>query len=600
MTAINQRVVMVNLPSSRSVDIEFSNLSYTTRKGMVRGLRKEILKGVNGMFRSGELSAIMGPSGAGKSTLLNILTGFERGDWHGEIVYTGKEGKQSWREYKKQSCYIQQDDKLLPLFTVLEAMRMATNLKIGRSLSRKAKDMLIDDVLDNLDLIRAKDTRCDQLSGGQKKRLSIALEMVDNPPVMFLDEPTTGLDALSCHQCIALLQSLARDGRTIVCTIHQPSAAVFEMFDNVYLLVDGKCLYDGSAKNTIDYFSNIGLQCPKYHNPADFMIEVVTKEYGDYTDQLVKLANNGGCWKTPVANMRKLEENCCYQEDKATVLIQTPSETERFFVLIKRCIVQLFRDWTVSYLKMLLHMFVGVLLGVLYTDTGCNGDKVISNVSFVLVTSVYMCYTSMMPAVLKFPAEFPTLKKEKFNNWYQLRTYYAATTVCSVPLQMISALIYCFTAYFLSCQPLEPNRFFIFLLVTLLINLIAESYGLMIGTLMNPIDGTFTAAITTCAMVVLAGILALYRHMPRFLNYLSYLSYFRYTTHAYLHSIYGFGREKLACSKMYCHYRTPNTIMEEMSMMEGKLWIDIVILVAVLILCRFIAYCTLKNRLSSA
>nr|XP_033335894.1 ATP-binding cassette sub-family G member 4-like [Megalopta genalis]XP_033335895.1 ATP-binding cassette sub-family G member 4-like [Megalopta genalis]XP_033335897.1 ATP-binding cassette sub-family G member 4-like [Megalopta genalis] len=597
MTGINQRVVLLNLPTSRSVDIEFSELSYATKRSL-RGGKKKILKGVNGTFRSGQLSAIMGPSGAGKSTLLNILTGFEGGNWDGEICYIGQEGKKTWREYKKQSCYIQQDDKLHPLFTVLEAMRMAANLKIGSSLSRKARDMLIDDVLENLDLMRSKGTRCGQLSGGQKKRLSIALEMVDNPPVMFLDEPTTGLDALSSHQCIALLQSLARTGRTIVCTIHQPSAAIFEMFDNVYLLVDGKCLYDGATKNMVDYFASVGLQCPKYHNPADFMIEVVTKEYGDYTDQLEKLASNGSCWRTPVANTQKLEEKC--HENKATVLIHAPSETERFFVLIRRCLVQLFRDWTVTYLKMLLHAFVGIMLGVLFTESGCDGSKAISNVSFFLVTSVYMSYTSMMPAVLKFPSEFPTLKKEKFNNWYQLRTYYAATTVCSIPLQMISAFIYCVASYFLSCQLLEPRRFFMFLLVTFLVNLISESYGLLIGTLMNPIDGTFTAAITTCAMLALAGFLALYSHMPRFLYYLSYISYFKYSMHAYVHSLYGFDREKLSCSEMYCHYRVPSTILEELSMADGRYWIDIVILSSGLLLYKCIAYCTLKNKLSSA
>lgn len=599
MTACSQRVVLVNLPKSNAVDIEFSNVSYATRRGF-RGPKKEILKGVNGSFRSGELSAIMGPSGAGKSTLLNILTGFERGDWKGEIDYTSREGKQTWRQYKKQTCYIQQDDKLTPLFSVKEAMRIAADLKIGSSLSDKAKDMLIDDVLDNLDLIKSKETRCGALSGGQKKRLSIALELIDNPPVMFLDEPTTGLDALSSHQCICLLQSLAKAGRTIICTIHQPSAAIFEMFDNVYLLVDGRCVYDGATKNTIDFFSGVGLQCPKYHNPADFMIEVVSGEYGNYIDQLEKLAGNGNCWKTTSTGKMESQENCYFKEDKATVLIQAPTEMERFFVLLNRCMVQLFRDWTVTHLKLLMHICVGILLGLLFTGCGQDGSKTISNVGFLLVSSVYTCYTSMMPAVLRFPSEFPTLKKEKFNNWYQLRTYYAATLVCTLPLQIIFTFAYCAVAYFLSYQALDSNRFFMFLLVSVLTALIAESYGVLIGTMMNPVNGTFTAAITTCALLVLAGFLALYNHMPLFLYYLSYASYFRYSLHATVLAMYGFDREKLECSKIYCHYRMPKMILEELSMPDGKFWFDVGVLFCNFIIFRFAAYCTLKKKLSSA
>ncbi|CAK9817464.1 ATP-binding cassette subfamily G member 4 [Anthophora quadrimaculata] len=506
---------------------------------------KQILKGISGTFKSGELTAIMGPSGAGKSTLLNVLTGFENNKWKGEVEYIGNEGKHSWKEYRKHSCYIQQDDKLHPLFTVHEVMWMAVNLKIGSCMSPKAKEMLIDDVLENLDLSKTKQTKCSQLSGGQKKRLSIALELVDNPPVMFLDEPTTGLDSLSSNQCIRLLHSLAKAGRTIVCNIHQPSAAIFEMFDNVYLLADGQCMYEGTTKNIVPYFASIGLHCPKYHNPADYMIEVVSREYGNYNDQLVKLAtSNGKCWRTNTQQNSPLKEfENGMNTTKATVLIQPPSEMERFFILVHRCIIQTTRDWTVTHLKFVLHLLMGILLGLLFSDAGQDGSKSISNVEFFLVSSVYLCYTSMMPAVLKFPSEFPTLKKERFNN--------------------------CSPSYFLSRQPVDTDRFLMYIAVAIMTTMIAESFGLLIGTLVNPINGTFLGAIITCAMLSLAE------------------------------AVYGFGREKLACSKMYCHYRIPELLLSDLSFDDGKYWIDIVLLSCNYVLFRIVAYCTLKRKLSS-
>ncbi|XP_075974084.1 ATP-binding cassette sub-family G member 4-like isoform X2 [Anticarsia gemmatalis] len=285
-----QHKTLTHLPKRPPVDLAFTDLTYKVQEGRKSNV-KTILKSVSGRLRSGELTAIMGPSGAGKSTLLNILTGYKTSGMEGSITVNGMERNLS--SFRKLSCYIMQDNQLHGNLTVEEAMSVATALKLPSATTSADKEEVIQEILETLGLSEHHKTMTSNLSGGQKKRLSIALELVNNPPIMFFDEPTSGLDSSSCFQCISLLKTLARGGRTIICTIHQPSARLFEMFDHLYTLADGQCVYQGSTGRLVEWLGSLSLQCPSYHNPASFIIEVSCGEYGDNTGKLVRAIDNG-------------------------------------------------------------------------------------------------------------------------------------------------------------------------------------------------------------------------------------------------------------------------------------------------------------------
>ena len=182
---------------------------------------------------------------------------------------------------------------MLENLTVLETMNSAAYLKLGRRLQANIRLKIIQDTLELLGLDMCLATRVKSLSGGEQKRLSIAVEMITNPPVMYFDEPTSGLDSSSSLQVMTQLRELAKSGRTIICTIHQPSSRLLELIDTVYLLASGECLYSGPLGQMVHHFELANFHCPAQYNRADFALEVASRErYGDY-EKLVTSARHG-------------------------------------------------------------------------------------------------------------------------------------------------------------------------------------------------------------------------------------------------------------------------------------------------------------------
>uniref|UniRef100_A0A2P2I873 ATP-binding cassette sub-family G member 1-like n=1 Tax=Hirondellea gigas TaxID=1518452 RepID=A0A2P2I873_9CRUS len=273
---------MSALQQKQQLDLTVKDLTYRVPDGK-KGQRN-ILKGISGCFLAGQLTAILGPSGSGKTTFMNIAAGYRTHRVSGSILVNGR--PRNLAVFRRNSCYITQADHLLQFLTVQESMKAAATLKLDPEARVNAQD-LIDDILKRLRLTDCRCTRTCDLSGGETKRLSIALELVNNPPIMFFDEPTSGLDSRTSYQCLQLLQSLARGGRTIICTIHQPSARLFQMFDQLYALADGQCIYRGTTDDLLPFLNSMDLHCPPYHNPADFLVEIAVGEYGEVTERLV-------------------------------------------------------------------------------------------------------------------------------------------------------------------------------------------------------------------------------------------------------------------------------------------------------------------------
>lgn len=351
--------------------------------------KKAILKDINGEFRGCELSAIMGPSGSGKTTLLNILSGFTTSNVAGSIQVNGK--PRDYGSFRKQSTYIMQEQCLHLLLTLRETMEFSVKMKTGSALDRQQREKKITMILENLGLEMHADTLVNRLSGGQQKRLSIAMELVDDPSIIFLDEPTTGLDSSSATQCLRLLNQLSKEGKTIICTIHTPSALQFNMFDNLYVLADGCCIYQGASKNLVPFLTELDLVCPQTFNPADFLLEIASNEYGAQNHRLTQKIGNGvNCdyrkTRQPLAVMQS--DNHKLQSNGSSFINQVVQLTARNLIFNRR-------DKSYMFMRVIVYLIVGILVGVMYYDIGNQARQMINIFKSIYLMVAFLMYTAL-------------------------------------------------------------------------------------------------------------------------------------------------------------------------------------------------------------
>jgi ATP-binding cassette, subfamily G (WHITE), member 1 len=503
-----------DLVASKPVTLRLDHLSVRVRDK--KGAMRTILDDLCGEFATGTITCIMGASGSGKTTLLNEIAGFPPvGIVEGNILLNGF--KQDRRKQRKMMKYVQQDDCLMGHLTVRETLYYASYFTLPFKTPAARRKERVDELLKLFNLVACQNVIVGApdgrkgISGGQRKRCHIAVEMMNDPSLLLLDEPTTGLDARTAYSIMSIARDLAHTGRTVICTIHQPSYALFTLFDNCLLMSQGQIVYFGGTTTVEKHFASIGLVCPEYYNPADFIVETAGSTEVEKLDQLKQAYKNSDMY------LRESPEGDDPYPSYGFLTRYALPLPLQFFLLLKRAVLMNIRNRPYVASRVMSQIVGGIILGILYWQTGDDQTSIHDRLSVVLFALLFVTLINIVPAVVTFPTERVVFQREHLNNWYGVFPYYMAKTASEVPLTIIPPVLFTaiWYAMVIKIKYWDLWSFIIIVLVTQIHALVANAQGMVISVAAPTMtSGVFIAPMTTLPLIFFSGFAVLTSNLP--------------------------------------------------------------------------------------
>ncbi|CAH2058921.1 unnamed protein product [Thlaspi arvense] len=429
------------------VPVEMRGQGYTEKK-------LQLLSDITGAFRPGVLTALMGISGAGKTTLLDVLAGRKTSGYiEGDIRISGFPKVQE--TFARVSGYCEQTDIHSPNITVEESLIYSAWLRLVPEIDSKTKIRFVKQVLETIELEEIKDAMVgvagvSGLSTEQRKRLTVAVELVANPSIIFMDEPTTGLDARAAAIVMRAVKNVAETGRTIVCTIHQPSIDIFEAFDELVLLKrGGRMIYTGPlgqhSSNVIQYFQSIPgvAKIRDNYNPATWMLEVTSQSVEtELNIDFAKIYKESALYKSNSELAKELSK----PDPGSTDLHFKRTFAQNWWGQFKSCLWKMSLSYWRSPSYNLLrigHTFISSLIfGVLFWNQGQKIDT--QQNLFTVLGAIYglvlfLGVNNCTSALQYFETERNVMYRERFAGMYSAFAFALAQVVTEIPYIFIQS-----------------------------------------------------------------------------------------------------------------------------------------------------------------
>ncbi|KAF1001961.1 ABC transporter G family member 1-like [Apium graveolens] len=577
-----------------------------------KGGRRALLDGLTGYVQPGECLAIMGPSGCGKSILLDTLAGRLRANTAqtGDILINGRKQTLAFGT----SAYVTQDDTLITTLTVIEAVYYSAQLQLPDSMSRAEKRERAEMTIKDMGLQDAMNTRIGGwsvkgLSGGQKRRVSICIEILTNPKLLFMDEPTSGLDSAASYHVMSRIIKLAQhDKRTVIASIHQPSGEVFELFNNLCLLSSGRQIYFGPTARASEFFAFSGFPCPTMRNPSDHFLRTVNKDFDvdinhghrgsvvtakKAIDILVKSYLSSETRRQTVNKVyeicQKHQETIVERDSKAGFITQCQ-------VLTRRSFINMFRDLGYYWLRFVIYLGLCVAIGTVFHNIGHSYGSIQGRVSMLTFVAGFLTFM----AIGGFPSFVEDMKifgRERLNGHYGVASFIVGNTISSAPYLCFIGVVPGAIAYFLVGVQSGFEHFLYFSLLLFVVMLLVESLMILVASIVPDfLMGIITGAGIQGIMMLNGGFFRLPRDIPKpFWKYpVYYISFHKYAFHGF------YKNEFLGLTFPNTKVGGPPTISGEEILrdilqveMYSK-WINLVILLGMVVAYRFMFFVIIK------
>ncbi|KAI9791015.1 MAG: hypothetical protein M1816_004582 [Peltula sp. TS41687] len=524
----------------------WTNVNYTIP---YEGGQRKLLQDVQGYVRPGRLTALMGASGAGKTTLLNTLAqrinfGVVAGDF---LV----DGRPLPRSFQRATGFAEQQDIHEPTATVREALRFSALLRQPREVPIEEKYDYVERVIELLEMESIAGAVIGEIGAGlnqeQRKRVTIGVELASKPELlMFLDEPTSGLDSGAAFNIVRFLRKLADAGQAILCTIHQPSAMLFEYFDELLLLKSGgRVVYHGSlgkdSRTLIDYFEGNGAKkCAPHANPAEYMLEAIGAGNPDY-----KGKDWGDVWaSSPEHEERTREIQEMIEDRRNTSAVGSTRDNREFAMPITTQIVAVVRRTFVSYWrspdyvtgKFILHIFTGLFNTFTFYKLGHSSIDMQSR-----LFSIFMTLTISPPLIQQLQPRFLQYRniykfREANSKIYHWAAFCVATILVEMPYSVVAGTIYFNCWYWGVGFPRDSFTAAYTWMLTMLFEVYYVGFGQAIASFSpNELLASILVPVFFLFVVSFCGVVAPYAALPKFWrSWMYHITPFRYLFEGYL------------------------------------------------------------------
>eukprot|EP01119_Soliformovum_irregulare_P022241 TRINITY_DN756_c1_g1_i2.p1 TRINITY_DN756_c1_g1~~TRINITY_DN756_c1_g1_i2.p1 ORF type:complete len:570 (-),score=129.53 TRINITY_DN756_c1_g1_i2:1856-3445(-) len=463
---IIDRSKMILFDAVSGISVNATNVKMSVELGSLpwKKVTVPILHGISFKIPSGKLVGIMGGSGSGKTTLLNALAQRLEGAYktEGSIQFNDKDPKL----FENSMGYCLQSDQLMPNLTVRETLQYAAALR----LPKKDRQKQVEGVIQELGLKECADTFIGSasvkgISGGEKRRVSVAIQLLTNPSLLFLDEPTTGLDAFSAFNLMQTLQSLASHGRTIIVSLHQPRSDIYRMLDSVILLSKGNCIYSGEAKKAFDYFSSIGYECPQMTNIAEYMLDISsidnrTVEAEKKTQ--VQLENLVEKWKENSGNFQNQESLIETAKIQSNFAGRRQNYFSEILTLTSREFFNTSRERVPLISDIVATIFLAICVGGIWYQLEDDLAGIQSRTGLLYVVGVLRLYLVLLLGLYRYSYQLQVFDRERLDKMYSVPSFILGQFLGTFLFEIINPILYAVIVYYMA--KLREDSFYYFLI----------------------------------------------------------------------------------------------------------------------------------------